>query len=124
MLIIAMYYTFLFSLFAHFQFIPRLIEKLESPISRGLFGSLQAGSCILARHQNRLVLLRVIEAGYLFRCVEAKGLELQETSCHSLEAATVSSSTFFFIFLSLTSVTIVVTTIRMLRTGCGTAKLG
>ncbi|XP_022650721.1 pecanex-like protein 4 isoform X1 [Varroa destructor] len=71
------------------QFIPRLIEKLESPISRGLFGSLQAGSCILARHQNRLVLLRVIEAGYLFRCVEAKGLELQETSCHSLEAATV-----------------------------------
>ncbi|OQR70249.1 LOC398632 protein-like, partial [Tropilaelaps mercedesae] len=70
-------------------FIPRLIEKLESNISRGLLGSLQAGSCLLARHQNRLVFLRVIEAGYLFRCVEAKGLELQETSCHSIEATTV-----------------------------------
>lgn len=72
------------------QFIPRLLEKLEGPISRGLFGTLKAGSCLLARHQNRLVLLRVLESGFMYRCVEAKGLELQETSCHSLEAATVS----------------------------------
>lgn len=72
------------------QFIPRLIAQLEKSLSRGVLGSSTAGSCFLARHQNRLVFFRVIESGFLYRCIEAKGLELQETSCHTLEAAKVS----------------------------------
>jgi hypothetical protein len=46
----------------------------------------QAGNFLLARHEDRLVYVQIMEKGNGFMIYSAKGLELQETSCHSLEA--------------------------------------
>ena len=48
--------------------------------------SLSPGSIFLLRHEDKLMWVQVLEAGNNYHIVSVKGLELQETSCHSLEA--------------------------------------
>lgn len=50
-------------------------------------GPLVAGSFLLGRLGELLLVVQVLESGWGFHRVAVKGLELQETSCHALEAA-------------------------------------
>uniref|UniRef100_A0A3Q4MJA8 Pecanex-like protein n=1 Tax=Neolamprologus brichardi TaxID=32507 RepID=A0A3Q4MJA8_NEOBR len=49
-------------------------------------GSLAPGSHFLGRFQDRMVWIMILERGYGYCTVNIKGLELQETSCHTVEA--------------------------------------
>ncbi|XP_058149328.1 pecanex-like protein 4 isoform X6 [Dasypus novemcinctus] len=44
------------------------------------------GSHFLGRFQDRLIWIIILERGYTYCCINIKGLELQETSCHTAEA--------------------------------------
>ncbi|EGW09767.1 Pecanex-like protein C14orf135-like [Cricetulus griseus] len=49
-------------------------------------GLLLPGSHYLGRFEDRLIWIMVLERGYPYCCINVKGLELQETSCHTAEA--------------------------------------
>ena len=44
-----------------------------------------SGNFLLARHEDKTVWIQIVEKGNGYLYYQAKGLELQETSCHSLE---------------------------------------
>ena len=50
-------------------------------------GEPQVGNHYLMRYQDRMVWVNVLERGAAYCTVSVKGLELQETSCHTAEAA-------------------------------------
>ena len=52
-----------------------------------LAGEPSVGAHYLVRYQDRLIWVQVLERGYLYTSISIKGLELQETSCHTVEAA-------------------------------------
>lgn len=68
------------------QMIPPLIQAVHHAARAGKLGLQQAGNFLLARHEDRLVYIQIMEKGNGYMIYNAKGLELQETSCHSLEA--------------------------------------
>ncbi|KAM6462587.1 pecanex-like protein 4 isoform 1-T5 [Liasis olivaceus] len=68
------------------QMIPSLRTALQSAFSTGSLGFCSPGSHYLCRFQDRLVWILVLERGYTYCCLNIKGLELQETSCHTAEA--------------------------------------
>ena len=86
------------------QLIPPLINSVHHAVRAGKLGLQQAGNYLLARHEDRLAYIQIMEKGNGYMVYSAKGLELQETSCHSLEATRYSIvfhfkqgfSTFFF----------------------------
>ncbi|XP_049452163.1 pecanex-like protein 4 [Epinephelus fuscoguttatus] len=63
-----------------------LASALRTAFARGSLGSLAPGSHFLGRFQDRMVWIMILERGYGFCTVNIKGLELQETSCHTVEA--------------------------------------
>ena len=66
------------------QLFPRLIESLHR---QQLFWDFcYGGQFLLARFDDRLMWLQVLECGHNYAQVQMKGLELQETSCHTIEA--------------------------------------
>ncbi|KAM6170697.1 pecanex-like protein 4 isoform 1-T1 [Erethizon dorsatum] len=68
------------------QMVPRLTAALQTAMAAGSFGLLLPGSHYLGRFQDRLVWIMILECGYTYCCINIKGLELQETSCHTAEA--------------------------------------
>lgn len=68
------------------QMVPSLITALQSAMETGSLGLLLPGSHYLGRFQDRLLWIMILERGYTYCCVNIKGLELQETSCHTVEA--------------------------------------
>ncbi|XP_051881666.1 pecanex-like protein 4 isoform X2 [Pristis pectinata] len=54
--------------------------------SAGSLGNPTPGSHYLCRFQDRLVWVLILERGFGYCCINIKGLELQETSCHTAEA--------------------------------------
>ncbi|XP_062974253.1 pecanex-like protein 4 isoform X2 [Elgaria multicarinata webbii] len=68
------------------QMIPSLATALQSALSVGSLGLCYPGSHYLCRFQDRLVWILVLERGFTYCCLNIKGLELQETSCHTAEA--------------------------------------
>ena len=64
-----------------------LLHVSKTLISSGSLGDVTAGDYFLARFQDRLIWISVLERGFMHVNIVIKGLELQETSCHSLEAA-------------------------------------
>uniref|UniRef100_A0A8C5DVJ8 Pecanex-like protein n=1 Tax=Gouania willdenowi TaxID=441366 RepID=A0A8C5DVJ8_GOUWI len=60
-----------------------LASALRKAFARG---SLAPGSHFLGRFQDRMVWIMILERGYGYCTVNIKGLELQETSCHTVEA--------------------------------------
>ncbi|XP_064484907.1 pecanex-like protein 4 isoform X2 [Ornithodoros turicata] len=68
------------------QMAPHLTEAIRVSIANGTMGSLEAGALLLARLEERLLWIQVLESGYGFHTFNIKGLELQETSCHAVEA--------------------------------------
>ncbi|XP_070836020.1 pecanex-like protein 4 [Chaetodon trifascialis] len=63
-----------------------LASALRTALARGSLGSLAPGSHFLGRFQDRMVWIVILERGYGYCTVNIKGLELQETSCHTVEA--------------------------------------
>uniref|UniRef100_A0A7N8XMQ2 Pecanex-like protein n=1 Tax=Mastacembelus armatus TaxID=205130 RepID=A0A7N8XMQ2_9TELE len=63
-----------------------LASALRTAFARGSLGSLAPGSHFLGRFQDRMVWIMILERGYGYCTVNVKGLELQETSCHTVEA--------------------------------------
>lgn len=63
-----------------------LASALRMAFARGSLGSLAPGSHFLGRFQDRMVWIMILERGYGYCTVNIKGLELQETSCHTVEA--------------------------------------
>jgi hypothetical protein len=55
----------------------------------GRLGDIRPGSHFLLRFENRLVWIQVLECGHDHIIIALKGLELQETSCHTEEASAV-----------------------------------
>ncbi|XP_070606683.1 pecanex-like protein 4 isoform X3 [Erythrolamprus reginae] len=68
------------------QMVPSLRMALQSAFSTGRLGFCSPGSHYLCRFQDRLIWILVLERGYAYCCLNIKGLELQETSCHTAEA--------------------------------------
>ncbi|CAH6840904.1 Pcnx4 [Phodopus roborovskii] len=68
------------------QMIPRLTTALQTAMAAGSLGLLLPGSHFLGRFEDRLIWIMVLEHGYPYCCINVKGLELQETSCHTAEA--------------------------------------
>lgn len=68
------------------QMVPGFAAALQSAFSSGSLGMVTSGSHFLCRFQDRLIWLLILERGYTYCCVNVKGLELQETSCHTAEA--------------------------------------
>lgn len=71
------------------QLTPEVVAALTQSLASGALGIKQAGDHFIMRYQDRLIWLHVVESGYRFNSVIIKGLEMQETSCHTLEAARV-----------------------------------
>lgn len=68
------------------QMVPRLTSALQTAMAAGSLGLLVPGSHYLGRFEDRLIWIMIIECGYTYCCINVKGLELQETSCHTAEA--------------------------------------
>ncbi|XP_069806235.1 pecanex-like protein 4 [Dendropsophus ebraccatus] len=68
------------------QMVPGFAAALQSAFASGSLGLVNPGSHFLCRFQDRLIWLLILERGYSYCCVNIKGLELQETSCHTAEA--------------------------------------
>ena len=58
-------------------------------MAMGTLGNPASGENYLVRFQNRLIWVHVLEYGYKFCPMIMKGIELQETSCHTVEATRV-----------------------------------
>ncbi|KAL5007939.1 hypothetical protein ScPMuIL_013520 [Solemya velum] len=69
------------------QFVPQLAQVLRTVFADGSLGEATPGNHYLVRYQDRLVWVMVLERGACYCTVSIKGLELQETSCHTTEAA-------------------------------------
>eukprot|EP00899_Mesostigma_viride_P002952 jgi/Mesvir1/12658/Mv02209-RA.1 len=68
------------------QLAPQLLRALPTLASSGKLGQLAPGQFFLLRHGQLLVWLQVLETGTGYWQAAIKGLELQETSCHHVEA--------------------------------------
>lgn len=64
----------------------QLVKAVSSSISNGAIHT-QPGSYLLLRFQDRLVAVVILEVGFGFCTLSIRGLELQETSCHTIEAS-------------------------------------
>ena len=82
------------------QALPVLVFSLQQTVTSGCLVP-QAGDQVLLRFQDRIVWASILEVGSTFFTATFQGLELQETSCHTMEAAKLDS-----IFESLASPTL------------------
>ena len=62
-----------------------LLKAVHQSLRSGRLGLQQPGNFLLARHEDKTVWIQIVEKGNGYIYYQAKGLELQETSCHSLE---------------------------------------
>ncbi|CAG2109721.1 unnamed protein product [Medioppia subpectinata] len=69
------------------QLVPQFIKSLGNQCP--VMSCCRAGSFLLARFDDRLVWIQVLESGFNYIKIQLKGLELQETSCHAVEATTI-----------------------------------
>uniref|UniRef100_UPI00398E7298 pecanex-like protein 4 n=1 Tax=Pristiophorus japonicus TaxID=55135 RepID=UPI00398E7298 len=63
-----------------------LAASFCTAFSAGSLGNPSPGCHFLCRFQDRLVWVLILERGFSYCCINIKGLELQETSCHTAEA--------------------------------------
>lgn len=71
------------------QLTPEVLTSLTQSLASGTLGIGRAGDHFILRYQDRLMWVHVVESGYLYSSLIIKGLEMQETSCHTVEAARV-----------------------------------
>lgn len=68
-----------------------IVKTVSLSLKSGILRFIQPGEVFLARFQDRLTLIYVIESGYGYWSIVIQGLELQETSCHSIEATQIDN---------------------------------
>lgn len=69
------------------QLISDLIRSFKEHIRSGSIGqSIKPDMFFLSRFQDRIIWIQVLESSNSFYVINIKGLELQETSCHTREA--------------------------------------
>ncbi|KAF2358761.1 hypothetical protein FHG87_010476 [Trinorchestia longiramus] len=73
------------------QLTPYLLSQLLSCLHSGALGLVVAGDHFLLRFEDRLIWIQVLEVGCGHVYFSVKGLELQETSCHTVEASKVDA---------------------------------
>ena len=71
------------------QMTPHLQRVLSREFTSGALSNSNAGDYLLVRFQDRIIWISVLEHGFLYDHLAVKGLELQETSCHSTEAQSI-----------------------------------
>ena len=69
--------------------VPRIVKALGPAFVSGSLAGVLPGDHCLVRFQNKLVWIQVLERAHRYVVACVKGLELQETSCHTVEAARV-----------------------------------
>jgi hypothetical protein len=69
------------------QLVPKICNELQCAIASG--NLVTKSDFLLVRYQDRLIVVHILERGYKYCTLIARGLELQETSCHTVEAARV-----------------------------------
>lgn len=69
------------------QLVPQLLPSLKELVKSGSLGSsLQADQYFLSRFQDRIIWIQIMESSCSYCIINIKGLELQETSCHTRES--------------------------------------
>ena len=63
-----------------------ILEEFNNAAKSLKMGSIQPESMFLIRFEEKIFWIKVLEKGAGYLTYSLKGLELQETSCHSLEA--------------------------------------
>lgn len=66
--------------YAHLM--PNMLDSFKELVIRGSLN----GSYYVTRFQDRIVWIQVLESSHSYLVINVKGLELQETSCHTVEA--------------------------------------
>ena len=72
------------------QAVPALVSCLQQAVTSACITP-RGGDQMLFRFQDRIVWASILEVGSTFFTVTFQGLELQETSCHTVEAAKLDS---------------------------------
>ena len=69
------------------QMTPHLLNSLKECILSGSIGSsVESDMFFITRFQDRIIWIQILEVSSTYCLVNIKGLELQETSCHTREA--------------------------------------
>lgn len=71
------------------QALPAFSKSIANAFKTGTFHTVNTGTYLLMRFQDRLSVIRLLERGYGYCLIHVQGLELQETSCHTTEAASI-----------------------------------
>ena len=71
----------------------KLLESFKELILSGSIGSsIQPDTYFLSRFQDRIIWIQILESSNTYCILNIKGLELQETSCHTREAQYIDDS--------------------------------
>ncbi|XP_064120786.1 pecanex-like protein 4, partial [Macrobrachium nipponense] len=79
------------------QLTPHVIFALHNLVQIGSLGFVEPGEHFLLRYEDRFLWIQILECGFTYVYYSVKGLELQETSCHTAEASRVDA-VFSFAF--------------------------
>ena len=75
------------------QLVPHLLPSLKQLINTGSLGAaIQSDTFYLTRFQDRIMWIQILESGSSYHIINIKGLELQETSCHTREAQSIDDA--------------------------------
>ena len=72
------------------QVVPKIVQAIARACATGSIFT-QPGDYYLFRYQDRILIALVLEVGHNYFCLNVKGLELQETSCHTTEATEIDN---------------------------------
>ena len=67
------------------QLLPSLCAQFEAAYCRGVPGEINAGEHFVARYEDMVAWISVLESGFGYHVLCVQGLELQVTSCHNVE---------------------------------------
>ncbi|XP_068230069.1 pecanex-like protein 4 [Palaemon carinicauda] len=73
------------------QLTPHVIFALHNLVQIGSLGFVEPGEHFLLRYEDRFLWIQILECGFTYVYYSIKGLELQETSCHTAEASRVDA---------------------------------
>nr|XP_045605475.1 pecanex-like protein 4 [Procambarus clarkii] len=74
------------------QLTPHVIFALHNLLQCGSLGMTEPGEHFLLRWEDRFMWVQILECGFTYQYYSVKGLELQETSCHTAEASRVDAN--------------------------------
>jgi hypothetical protein len=73
------------------QIVPKMLDSFRELVISGSI-SIQPDTYFISRFQDRVIWIQIFESSHSYLILNVKGLELQETSCHTQEAQYVDDS--------------------------------